>query len=232
MQDIVVKSVLEPNNIRYCNAEGFYESGLLVHNFGVYETMGDGECRHTPTYRVDRSRCVDFALSMGVWLLEHPDENIFPHHLGLEPVEVELIDFLKKVEWKEMKRQWFSPRDRKISGNCDKQYDKRWFEVPTWASGQWKDALNLYWYSSGGGYPHLLRHYAVYRAFVDRANGAFYGSKEATKWLDEVGKRDDFEAAWRVMEAAFRSAEQRKFASRMHGHIMDAFKRREEEKAA
>lgn len=228
----VIKSVLEPNNIRYCDYDtGFYDAGLLVHNFGQYETLGDGEVQHTPVYRVGRGRLTDFCLSMAVYMVANPGAHIYGFQLGLEKVPQEEIELLKKVKFKAAKHQWISLHQQKLGTSVHLQHDKRFVEVPDWADGQPYNVWSLYWWATESrGNEMLLRRYAVREQFKEAFGGYFHRHDEAEPWIKELPGDDG--TAWKAMREAHRANEARTYAQRLIDGCLHNTKRMAEIAAA
>lgn len=189
----------------------------------MYETMGDGECQHTPAYRIGAGNFTDFCLSVAQYLLENPDCDIREYQLGLTGVCQDAYDFLRSVTYKEDKRQWYSLQLRKISGKDDKRFDKRWQEVPSWADGSVKSAYDLFrlnWECRKS----FLERYATVQAFQELAGGSFYQQDECEPWIEQLS--GDHQHAFRALKSAMQAKEQRDWATR----LIDSAKRNSEPK--
>lgn len=211
MSDLIIKSVLHPDNIRFASVDGFYDNGLLVYSFGKYETMGDGECAHTPTYRIGASDFTDFCLSMAAHLIANPTARIHGYQIGMKQVDRSTYDFLTGVKYSENVRRWFSLSLKKVSKDDAKRYDKRWLEVPSWADGTPKAAHDLYFFALDCRCT-LLEQYSIREAFMDFAGGYFYGHDQCCKWTAEL--TGDWQHAFRAMKAAFEGKEAFEMATR------------------
>lgn len=211
MSDLVIKSVLHPDNIRFASVDGFYDSGLLVYSFGKYETMGDGECAHTPTYRIGAADFTDFCLSVAAHIVAHPDTKVHGYQLGLKQVDRATYDFLLSVKHSEKDRKWFSLQLKKVSKDDNKRHDKRWLEVPSWADGTPKAAHDLYFFALECRCT-LLEAYSIREAFLEYAGGYFYQHDECCKWTKEL--TGDYQHAFRALKSAFDAKEAFEMATR------------------
>lgn len=213
MNTITIKSLLDPTNIRYRLEDSSYRSNLLTHSFMQYEVMGDGECQHTPSYDIGACRFTDFCLSVAQYLIDNPDAEIHSFQVCCDPIPTELWDFLRSVKYSETTRKWFCLQLRKVSSNESKRYDKRWMEVPKWANGEVKSALDLYWYGMQDiGNPALLRRYYVFHSIREYAGGSFFQMDTCEEWSKQLA--GDYDYAFRALITAMEAKESRWHAKR------------------
>lgn len=228
-EQIVIKSVLKPDNIRFTNVDGFYENNLLVWSFGAYEVMGDGECQHTPVYRIGLESFTDFCLSVASHLISHPDTKVHAYQVGLKTVGKDTIDFLLSVKHSETVRRWFSLALKAVSKNEAKQHDKRWMEIPSWADGTPKSAHDLYRFALDHRQTYL-EEFSVFQCFLENAGGYFFGHDECCKWKKDIA--GDWQHAFRALRSAFDAKEHLDMAKRCIDASVQNCKLIEDEKSS
>jgi len=116
-----------------------YESNKdhLSDHYYEFETYGDGMTQHSPRRLVYPVNAIDFFASFARFLLDNRsawtelDRFDYNHNM----VNRKDVEFFLKLKYDPDKRVYYNPSELKKSTAESKGYDKRWFEVPTWADG-------------------------------------------------------------------------------------------------
>jgi len=142
-----------------------YSRDTNVTWWGRFDTCGDGEIKHSPTYGVpsDPSVLMDFFGGAAIALAEHnkegtPVEHSLPtpylstghnHALGMLKDSPDVVKFVHKFVYNEDKTRYFCAKDMAVSTAYSKMKLKGWEAIPRWADGtaaSWTSVL-----SAGGG---------------------------------------------------------------------------------
>ncbi|MBU1621808.1 MAG: hypothetical protein KJ604_20320 [Gammaproteobacteria bacterium] len=145
MDRITFKSI-KKDNIRYVfvesstkeNNSGFYNhpSAFVASTAFQFDTMGDGEIRHTPLYLVGAEEIEDFTCSLALYLSENHSMdayNVLHYNLlrikdynqGNQRKEIQFLYGLKNPQ----KETWINLSDCKKSYSESKDHDKRWIKL-------------------------------------------------------------------------------------------------------
>ena len=194
------KSILNPERVGYeftGDSMTFWESayrngGTLSGAFGCYETYGDGEVQHSQLRSCGVSEFTDFCVSLTQHLSEHLNELVTDwssHAFGFCQAPKETALFLSTVVFKESKPQWFNISERKLTTNRNKQFDKRWQAVPSWADGTIASAYSL-WGLERNSTNYLFELYSRQYFFADVLYGVVPEGYEQweriTKWHQDI----------------------------------------------
>lgn len=154
-----------------------YRNGNVVHGaLGYYLTYGDSNTQHTPLSPVTPELFTDALLSLTDYLIKHPEADIPSYQLEVRSASEQTIRFLGSLKYNEQKDQYFQINPPKVSTSASKQYDKRWFKVPTWAIGEISSAVGLYMMALDNPMQTVLEKYAMHDSFHDTLRGtANYG---------------------------------------------------------
>jgi hypothetical protein len=132
------------------NSEAFkyHSRDYLSSDVFEFDTLGDGDIQHTPSYPTNMVYALDFLISISSFILENniPDDDLFTiQYLTTTPDdETSKINFIYKLKNVEGKRTFFNINNEKISRSESKRYDKRWTEVPSWFTGSTQDIYTLF----------------------------------------------------------------------------------------
>jgi hypothetical protein len=215
-EPIRFKSVLNPGKYGYewTNDSMTFWDQLYRNPFnflsgaaGYFETLGDGDCQHTPLMPSPLALFSDYAISFSAHILANAGDAEFCDRLAIYPLEVDFrpgtAQFLAGIRYNSDKAQYVNLPERKISSADSKRHDKRWTEVPRWADGSIASAVQLYWMFARpeqGAPSEAFKRYAVECYFWDEL---YNTAPEGDEWpkLTEyrqriVGSAND---SWRTL---------------------------------
>jgi hypothetical protein len=130
------------------NSEAFkyHSRDYLSSDVFEFDTLGDGDIQHTPSYPTNMVYALDFLISISSFILENniSDDDLFTIlYLTTPDYETSKINFIYKLKNVEGKRTFFNINNEKISRSESKRYDERWTEVPSWFTGSTQDIYTL-----------------------------------------------------------------------------------------
>lgn len=139
-------SLTFPEKYGYLIADSFFDFNNLrgiAAWCAIYETYGDGNIQHTPALPIRQELMADFLASFAKHCLE--DEKLLAHVESFwpRPVENSLFQFALNIKYVEDKTRYYSWDEQKISSADSKRHDRRWHEIPGWANGSPRAALQL-----------------------------------------------------------------------------------------
>lgn len=165
-----------------------------------YQTYGDGNIQHSHDVICGVRHFFEWTASFADYLLKHPEVELPSYPLGLPTVNREQVEFLLSVKFREDKRQWYNPGDRKVSASESKRHDKRWIEVPRWADGTIDSAfaLNHYVPDAGGRRNEFLDAFYELRKFKEfgEAFTGYQTSKVEREYEDEIRRETKMAHSW------------------------------------
>jgi hypothetical protein len=131
------------------NSEAFkyHSRDYLSSDVFEFDTLGDGDIQHTPSYPTNMVYALDFLISISSFILENniPGNDLFTIlYLTTPDYETSKINFIYKLKNVEGKRTFFNINNEKISRSESKRYDERWTEVPSWFTGSTQDIYTLF----------------------------------------------------------------------------------------
>ena len=148
--------------------------GNFADNYYEFLTYGDGNTQHSPRYLVATEYGIDVMASFASYLIENRDQwnDLDMYSFGNKTNREEVAFFLK-LKYNPDKRTYYDPSSRRKSTSESKAYDKRWFEVPTWADGS-PDAIYRLLCKSYQTYLDRFRLYDAIRDQVADITGCYY----------------------------------------------------------
>jgi len=164
-----------------------YPGTHLSGNIAEYQCYDDGLVRHSGWGMVCVDNMLDCLASLAVFMIENHSEALMKMVSGFWPTEIyhKDIDFAMTVKFREGKRSFCNMGDQKLSTSEKLQHDKRWMEVPSYATGNLDSVLNLLVKSYSDALERLAMYIQVRSYIFDK-----------TGWLQNVeghfiGNRDD-----------------------------------------
>jgi len=137
-------------------------------HIGVFDTYGDGTTQHSGEWPANNEHFTDFCLSFARWLINASPEEVkgteirSRDSIGIKKVPADLIDFLAKIQYRDDKRQYFNRADRKLTTSEKARHDKRFIEVPSWATGSFRNVVSLYLMENNPDTSHMRWYSTVY----------------------------------------------------------------------
>jgi hypothetical protein len=128
-------------------ASKYHSRDYLSSDVFEFDTLGDGDIQHTPSYPTNMVYALDFLISISSFILENniSDDDLFTIlYLTTPDYETSKINFIYKLKNVEGKRTFFNINNEKISRSESKRYDERWTEVPSWFTGSTQDIYTLF----------------------------------------------------------------------------------------
>ena len=141
------KSLTNPEKVGYLwedefhgNGNGFFRSpSIYLHPWlNKFETYGDSNVQHSSSWAVGIEQALDCLSSLARHLLDNPGDVPDVSSRWPEKTEdnSETIKFFEKLKYDPDKsRQYYNPRELKVSRAESRRHDKRWEEVHREADG-------------------------------------------------------------------------------------------------
>jgi hypothetical protein len=116
------------------------EHVFLNRKFRMFETYGDGLCRHSDDWSVSEDFATDYMNSLALAMIE--DEELCKElyfTLGQKPADCKMVFAAsliygeKDKEW--TKRRYYSISLEKVTRNREKEHDDRYKEIAEWNNG-------------------------------------------------------------------------------------------------
>jgi hypothetical protein len=184
----------------------------LEAHFRQFYVYNDGLTAHSESWSVQVEYLTDFLASLSEACLTNDElakDVLFTIH---RRPRLEEIEFAASVIYKEPanwnKRKFFSAKEMKISGNQDKEHDKRYEEVKDWCDGSPKAIFRILIgeYASGMtkySYAEAIREWALkqpnmYMEMAAEFLGWFKGDDQREK---ARALRDAYEACYNITES-------------------------------
>ena len=201
--------------------DSFYRANRpLDCHIGVFETYGDGTTQHSGAWAATNEHFTDFCISFATWLLSATPEQIEAssiygrEQIGLNPVPVNLIDFLAKITYREDKDQYFSRELLKVTTSEKVRHDRRYLKVPTHADGSFRAVTNLYFMERERPDCSHLRWYTEVSSLAERMNCNYALNDEDEKYGFKCATifPGDYSQAYHALCRAYDCIEGRKYA--------------------